>query len=297
MDSFKAALIKLLLHCCALLPLSWARALGRAAVRLYWPFGGRSRKVTERNIQLAFPHLEPTKQQALARRSLAATGELAAEMGHVWLRPWDYVQGLVVSVEGAERITAAQAEGRGVIVLAPHIGNWEIVGLHLGTLGNTVSLYEPPKLQALGPLIERARQRSGATLVPTDSRGLVRLLKSVKGGDISGILPDQAPGDVNSGENVPFMDVPCFTPTLASNMIRRTGALAVFGMAERVSAGFAVRYFPAEDAIYDEDVLVSLAAMNRGVEQCVAHCPEQYQWEYKRFRVRPKQGPGIYDDL
>ncbi|TDG15790.1 bacitracin ABC transporter permease [Seongchinamella unica] len=297
MNGLKAAIIKLFLHFCALLPLSWARALGRTAVHLYWPFGGRSRKVTERNIALAFPELSAAERTQLAKRSLCATGELVAETGHVWLRPWEEIRGLIRSVEGAGLISEAQGEGRGVIVLAPHIGNWEIVGLHLATLGSTVSLYEPPKLAALGPMIERGRQRSGATLVPTDSRGLVKLLKSVKGGGISGILPDQAPGDLNSGENAPFMGHPCFTPTLASNMIRRTGALAVFGLAERIAGGFAVRYFLAEDGIYDEDTQVSLAAMNRGVEACVRYCVEQYQWEYKRFRQRPKQGPGVYDDL
>ena len=297
MNGLKAALIKLYLHFCALLPLSWARALGRGLVHLYWPMGGRSVKVTRRNIELVFTDLSEAEQSKLARRSLCATGELVSELGHVWIRPWDYTRGLIQSAEGSELISAAQAEGRGVIVLAPHIGNWEVVGLHLGTLGSTVSLYEPPKLASLGPMIEKARQRSGATLVPTDSRGLVKLLKSVKGGHISGILPDQAPPDVNSGENASFMGNQCFTPTLASNMIRRTGALAVFGVAKRVSGGFSLHYFAAEDGIYETDTAVSLAAMNRGVEACVRLCPEQYQWEYKRFRVRPKQGPGVYDDL
>ena len=297
MSGLKAALIKLYLHFCALLPLSWARALGRGLVHLYWPMGGRSVKVTRRNIELVYTDLSEAEQSQLARRSLCATGELVSELGHVWIRPWDYTRGLIQSAEGSELISAAQAEGRGVIVLAPHIGNWEVVGLHLGTLGSTVSLYEPPKLASLGPMIEKARQRSGATLVPTDSRGLVKLLKSVKGGHISGILPDQAPPDVNSGENASFMGNQCFTPTLASNMIRRTGALAVFGVAKRVSGGFSLHYFAVEDGIYETDTAVSLAAMNRGVEACVRLCPEQYQWEYKRFRVRPKQGPGVYDDL
>ena len=187
MNAFKAALVKALLRLCSLLPLAWARALGRGIAALYWPWGGRSRKVTERNIQLAFPELPDNERAALARRSLAATAELAAEMGHVWMRPWEHVSGLILEVEGAELISDAQAAGRGVIVLAPHLGNWEIVGLHIGTLGSAVSLYEPPKLTALGPVIEAARQRSGATLVPTDSRGLVKLLKSVKSGNISGI--------------------------------------------------------------------------------------------------------------
>ena len=297
MDTLKAGLIKALLHMLALLPLSTARRLGRMAGSLYWPVGGRSRAVTQRNIDLAYPSLSADEREKLARRSILATAELAAEMGHVWLRPWDYVQSLILEVEGDQQITECLATGRGVIVLAPHLGNWEIIGLHLGLLGDTVSLYEPPAIAGLGPMIEAGRQRSGATLVPTDGRGLARLLRSVKQGNISGILPDQAPRDINSGENASFMGINCFTPTLASNMIRRTGALAVFGFAQRIPGGFTVRYLPVDEAIYDADDHTSLAALNAGVERCVEHCIEQYQWEYKRFRVRPADGPGVYDDL
>ncbi|MEJ2530401.1 MAG: lysophospholipid acyltransferase family protein [Halioglobus sp.] len=294
MNALKSGLVLAILRLCSLLPLGLARALGRGAAHLYWPFRGRSRRVTERNIQGVFPGLSPAARRSLSKRSLCATGELAAEMGHIWMRSWPHVCGLIREVRGPEVVASAQAAGRGVIVLAPHLGNWEMIGLHLPTLGRTVSLYEPPQLKALGPVIERARQRSGATLVPTDNRGLARLLKSVRSGGIAGILPDQVPPDVNAGENSVFMGLPCFTGTLACNMIRRTGALAVFGFAERVPGGFVLHYQAAEQAIYDPDTAVSLAALNRGVEACVRQCVEQYQWEYKRFKVRPRNGPGFY---
>ena len=259
MNGVKAALVKLVLHFCALLPLSWARAFGRLAVSVYWPFGGRSRKVTERNIELAFPELTPAQRKQMAIDSLRETGALGAELGHVWLRPWEYVEGLILSVEGGELISEAQAQGRGVIVLAPHLGNWEIIGLHAGTLGSIVSLYEPPKLTGLGPMIETARQRAGATLVPTDSRGLVKLLRSVKGGKISGILPDQAPRDLASGENIPFMGIPCFTPTLANNMIRRTGALDDAMRAAQKEAGQALEALAVLPPSESRSALESLA--------------------------------------
>ncbi len=297
MDGFKAGLIAAVLRVSSWLPLSVARALGRFAVHLYWPLGGRSRKVTQRNIELAFPELSAAEQRRLAKRSLLATGELVGEMGHVWLRSFDYVQTLYRGVRGAELVTDALAAGRGVICLGPHLGNWEMVGLHIPSLGPSVALFEPPNIAGLGPIMQRARERSGCTLVPTDARGLAKLLKSVKRGQISGILPDQSPDDLASGENSPFMGIDCFTPTLACNMLRRTGALAVFTFAERVPGGFVVHYLPAEDAIYSEDNAESLAAMNRGVEMCVRMAVEQYQWEYKRFRVRPRSGPGVYDDL
>ena len=194
MDQFKALLIKGLLHLSALLPLSVARGLGRLAGRLYWPVGGRSRKVTLHNIRAAFPEMSDTEHRALARRSLIATAETAAEMGHVWIKPWIEASQLVKEAHGTELIINALKEGRGVIGLAPHFGNWEVMGLHLATLGKTVSLYSPPTLKALGPIIEKSRKGSGGTLVPTTSRGLAKLLKSVKAGYISGVLPDHFPG-------------------------------------------------------------------------------------------------------
>ncbi|MEP6389726.1 MAG: lysophospholipid acyltransferase family protein [Halioglobus sp.] len=297
MDFLKVVLIRALLTFFAFLPLSVARAIGRCLALVYWPVGGRSRKVAQRNIELAFPALPAKEQQALARESVMATAELMAESGHVWLRSTKHVQSLVVSCEGDEQIRETVASGRGVIVLAPHLGNWEVVGLHVGTLGDLVSLYEPPKLAGLGKMIKKARERSGALLVPTDARGLAKLLKSVKRGKISGILPDQVPSDIVAGQNSLFFGVEAFTSTLASKMIHRTGALVVFGFARRVPGGFDIRFRSAEPDIYDEDLSVSLAALNRGVEECVRECIEQYQWVYKRFRVRPKNGPGVYDDL
>jgi KDO2-lipid IV(A) lauroyltransferase len=297
MNKINSAFIKAFLHLSALLPLSLVRCLGRLGAAIYWPFGGRSRKVTLKNIRGAYPHLSEPEQRALARRSLLATGEVIAEMGHIWIKPWSKVSGLIVEVYGAELITKALESGRGVVALGPHMGNWELIGLHVATLGKTVSLYEPPKFEALGAVIEQARQHSGATLVPTTRRGLASLLSSVKRGNIAAMLPDQVPGELNSGENSPFMGIPCFTGTLASNIIRRTGALAVFGVAKRVPSGFSIRYELAEPDIYDEDNGVSLAALNRGVESFLTTVPEQYQWEYKRFRVRPKDGPGFYDDI
>lgn len=297
MDKLKGAVVVMLLRVSALLPLSFSRALGRCFAAIYWPLGGRSRKVTEKNIAAVYPALSAKEQCKLAKRSLGATGELIGEMGHIWLKPWDYVSTLILEVHGAELFEQAQSKGRGIVLLAPHLGNWEVLGLHMATLGESVALYEPPKLVALRSLIETARQRSGTRLVPTSRKGLVSLLSSVKNGNLSGILPDQVPGELNAGENSTFLGLPCFTATLASNMIRRTGAVALLGVAVRVPGGFIVRYESADEAIYSQDNTKSLAAVNAGVEQCLRHCPEQYQWEYKRFRVRPKAGPGFYDDL
>lgn len=293
----RARALHFLLLVCGWLPLSAARGLGRLASGLVWPLRPASRRITERNIGLAFPELQAREQRRLARASFSSTAQTACEMGHVWLRDMAHVEGLIRDVSGADAVKDALSRGRGVVVLAPHLGNWEMLGLHLAALGPVVSLYEAPQIDALDGLLRRARERSGARLVPTTSRGIATLVRSVREGHIAGILPDQVPRALNAGLNVPFMNIPCFTGTLACKVIQRSDALAVFGFAQRVAGGFRIRFLLAEDAIYSGDMTDSLAALNRGIETCLRHCPEQYQWEYKRFRERPARHPGPYDTL
>jgi KDO2-lipid IV(A) lauroyltransferase len=297
MNALKTALVRVMLHLGSVLPLGVARGLGRGAGRLSWLIGGRSRRVTQKNIALAWRELNPEQQAKLARDSLCATGELIGEMGHIWLRPWAYVSTLVKSVQGVELVSEALACGRGVVILAPHLGNWEILGLHLGTLGKTVSLYEAPRLAGLGPLIKQARQRTGAQLVPANRSGVASLLRNVRRGGIVGVLPDQVPDNPGSGENIPFMGVPCFTGTLAARLIQRSGALVVFGFAQRVAGGFALHYQAVDSALYSQDRTLALEALNAGIESGLRFCPEQYQWEYKRFRTWPRTKPGFYEGI
>jgi KDO2-lipid IV(A) lauroyltransferase len=289
-----ARFIQVLLTLSSFLPLGLSRWLGRALGSLAWWIGGSARRVTERNIGLAFPELAESERRRLAKRSLQATAELAAEMGYIWNRPWSTVRSHILEVHGAEAVRDALADGRGVMMLGPHLGNWEVVGLHISELGTSVALYEPPHMQALDTMVRRARQRSGSTLVPTDARGLATLVRALKQGGIAGILPDQVPPVVESGENSEFMGIPCFTMTLASKLLARSGARAFFGFAQRIPGGYRLHYLPAAEAIYSEDLQVSLKALNDGVEQCLRLCPEQYQWEYKRFRVRPRGSLDYY---
>ena len=162
-------------------------------------WAGRARRVTERNILFAFPDLSAAEQQTLAKRSLIATGELAAEMGYVWNRPWETVRGKITELDGVDKLKEAIAAGRGVVVLGPHIGNWEVGGLFLSEVGDALALYEPPHMQALDTMIRDARERSGTKLAATDARGLATLVKTLRRGGITGILPDQVPPVIESG--------------------------------------------------------------------------------------------------
>lgn len=296
-DRLIVAMVRLTLWASAKLPLASARRLGRWFGRLYYAIDSHGRRIAERNIALAYPHLCAAEQAALVRGCLEETGALSAEMGHLWAKPWEQVSQLVVEVEGADVLAEALATGRGIIVLGPHLGNWEMLGLHLATQGDLVALFEPPKIAALGELVQQARQHSGGKLVPTTPRGLAALVKSVRNGGVSGILPDQVPEQDNAGMNVPFLGVECFTASLACNLIKRSGAVALMGAAMRVPGGFKLRYIEPDAALYSDDLATALTAMNTEVAKLLNGWDTQYQWQYKRYRTRPKGGINHYQNL
>lgn len=132
-------------------------------------------------------------------------------------------------------------------------------------------------------------------MVPTNQRGVAKLLQTLRQGEMVGILPDQEPPR-EAGVFAPFFSVPALSMQLVSRLINRTGARAVCGFARRLplGKGFEIIFLPADEALYSEDVQTSVTGLNRSVESCIAQAPEQYQWEYKRFKTGPEGKTRLY---
>lgn len=292
--SVKDRAIITLLTLLAKLPLAFNRRLGTLIGDCLWFGHSRSRKVTEKNLQLCLPELAANERQALARRSLQEFGKTMTEMGAVWLWPVPRILDLLRAVHGRELLEQSGAQPLGTIVLAPHIGNWEILGLFLAREYPLTALYQPPESEALDALILRSRTRGGTQLAPTNRRGVLALLKALQGREVIGILPDQVPAR-ESGVFAPYFGVPALTMTLVSSLLKKTGARVVCAYAKRLPrGGFDIFFEPADESIYDEDLTRSVEGLNRSIEMCVRKLPEQNQWVYKRFKKRPEGEPSVY---
>jgi KDO2-lipid IV(A) lauroyltransferase len=295
MDSFKAKLVIVLLKLLAMLSLKNAHRLGAFIGRILWMGDSRSTQTTKDNVELCFPALSLEDQQALIKQSLIETGKLFAEFGMVWEWPTERTLSQIRDVKGKEHFDDIVAKGKGVIVLAPHHGNWEMVGLYLSTLRPMAALYKPPKIKALETYMSGVRGRHGSELVPTNKRGVIRLFSILSNKGMVGILPDQVPGG-NGGIDAPFMGLPANTIKLVTRLIHRTGCEVVSLCAERLpnAEGFDMVFRPADPGIYSEDIETSVAALNRSVENCIQDNPAQYQWEYKRFKGARVNGKKVY---
>lgn len=277
----------------SLFPLRLLHGLARPLSALLWRLSPRLRNVSLANLALCYPSLSPAEREARARQAMRHYARSALEVGVCWYGGRRRFQRLFEAPVGRSLIETELAAGRGVLVLAPHFGAWELLGLAISDV-LAVTLYKPGEDESLNRLLVERRERFGARLVPAGRQGLRAIMEELRAGRGAAVLPDQEPtgGD---GRFAPFFGVPALTGVLAPRLLQRTGVRAVFAACLRLPGGrFQVHFLPAEPALYDPDLDTALAALNRGVEAVVALDPDQYLWGYKRFRARPPGGERVY---
>ena len=265
------------------------QACGRRLAPLVPFVSARIERSVQTNLSLCFPELEPGERRRLERRTLQQGLSAALELGPLWRWERDRVLGLVRAADGLERLASVRASGRGALLIGPHLGAWELVGLYLGARLPMTMLYRPPRLPALESLLRRARERFGARLVPADAAGVRELYRTLDRGEVVGLLPDQDPGR-GAGVWAPFFGVPANTTLLIARLLGRTGAAPFLAWAERLDQGRGYHVHVEElaaEGLASADDARAAAALNQVIEHAVRRRPEQYLWSYRRFRRLP----------
>ncbi len=267
-----------------------------------WPLGlllilipNKQRHCARINVRICLPQYSFLQRQWIWMRSLVETVKTLLESPRFWLGEQDKVLQLIRKVDGLDAVKQATEKGKGVIFIAPHLGNWEIIGQYYSHHFPMVLMYRPQKNKALDNIIRNGRERFGAQLVPSTRKGLAMLLKSLRENKTIGVLPDQNPG-AGAGVYVPFFGIAANTPIFATRLASRTHAAAFIVTAERLAfgRGYHLHIEAASDCLYDEDVKAGAACMNRDMEKIILRRPEQYWWGYNRFRHRPEGEAEIY---
>lgn len=286
---------KFLLLLLARLPLPILHGLGWLAGQLLWWLPSRPARIARRNLEVCLPELAPATRRHLARRSLIASARTLLESLRLWHGSASRVTRLVRRVEGEHWLRNALAEQHGIILLVPHLGNWEMVGLYCSRHYPMTSLYRTQRSAWFDDLILRGRQRFGAELVTTTTRGVRAAVRALKHQRILGILPDQNPG-AGAGVEVPFFGIRTNTPVLPARLARQHKAPIICAWAERLprARGFVIHFEPLDKAIVGVDPEQAAALMNCELERIIRQKPEQYWWSHPRFRYRPEGEEPIY---
>ncbi|WP_028445772.1 lysophospholipid acyltransferase family protein [Chitinimonas koreensis] len=279
-------MLTLLLKFLARWPLWLLHGLGAALGWLgYWLDGGYRRRLAE-NLRASGLAAAGRDYNHLLHRSIVHHGKGALELLAAWGRPGDAVAALVRRCEGWQHVEAALAAHKPIIFVTPHLGGFDVAGRYVSSRlpYPLTAMYRPPKLGWLEPLMQAGRVRDNGRTAPATAAGVRVLMKALKGGEATVILPDQAPG---AGEGVwaDFFGRPAYTMTLLPRLAAATGAVVLFFFAERLpwGRGFALRVYPLQGS-FGGDRESDAATLNRNVEALVRLAPEQYLWSYNRYK-------------
>ncbi len=259
------------------LPLVWVHRLGALAGWLVYQVSPRYRRHLQANLAQA--GFGPEWRLPAAREA----GKQSLELARIWMRSLEETNAQVAEVRGWEHVQAAQAAGRGILFLTPHLGCFEITAQYYSAFGPITVLYRPPRQESLQRMILAGRKRAQLHLAPADLSGVRALIKALKKGEAVGMLPDQAP-KVGEGAWLDFFGRPAYTMTLAARL-SETGATVLMAWGERLPGGrgYRLHFHPPGQAL-EGDTLARAQQINHEIEALIRQCPAQYLWGYNRYK-------------
>jgi KDO2-lipid IV(A) lauroyltransferase len=273
-------------------PAGLAYALGRVYARLLDIAIPRLGRVARRNLEAAYPELEPARREAIVDgvfRSIARVLVTFARFPRIHrgnLDGW-------IRLEGGEYFQKALEAGRGVLFATAHLGNWELSAFAHAMLAAPMSVVvRPLDNPLLDRLVERRRALSGNRAI--GKKDFARsILKALAANRAVGILIDQnaLPGD---GVFVPFFGMPACASTGFAKLAAHSGATVIPGFAlwcER-ERRFVLRFYPPVPM--SGDAARDTAALQAKLEEVIRQYPDQWLWIHRRWKTRPEGEAGFY---
>ena len=256
--------------------------IGNAAA---WLLGRTPNQVSRQmraSIRVCFAEASAAERKRLYRASMRHTCYAMTELGAIWCWPPEKV---LARISQRDICDEFEASTRGRIVLAPHLGSWEMLAVWLGQVCQSMFLYKRMRNRPLDAFVTAARSRSGGTPVPTKKHGLRKLLLELRNGGSLMILPDQRPATNKARIDSRFWGLPAPTTTLVQNLCSRVECDVFMGIAWRSTppGEFGLRILPLEHARLAAAETASADYMNEQIERLAREYVDQYQWGYQRF--------------
>jgi Kdo2-lipid IVA lauroyltransferase/acyltransferase len=280
------------------LPRGLARMLVRGLTLSAYLGLTRLRRVGERNLELALPELPPVERNRILRGLFRNLGAQLVEFCRMprytvkntrnWLR-----------TEGLENYLAAEARGKGVLVLTGHLGGWELSGFYHSLMGHPMGMViRRLDNRLLDEYVNHIRCLHGNRVLHKDdfARGL---LTAMRAGETVGILMDTNMTPPQ-GVFVKFFGIIACTASGLARVALKTGAAVVPGFLvwESAEGKYVLHFGPelrfAESDDHEADILAATQQCNDVLESWIRRYPDQWLWIHRRWKTRPPGESGLY---
>jgi KDO2-lipid IV(A) lauroyltransferase len=229
----------------------------------------------------------------MARENAAEIGKGVTELAWALFRS-DHAVARVRKRYGWEAVERLRAANRPIVFVTPHLGSYDVAGRYLWKHLPILAMYRPHKIFWVDQLLREGRNTGaapdGTNVAPANMAGVRMVLKHLRRGGCSVVLPDQVPG-IGEGEWVEFFGRPAYTMTLLGRLQEASGAALVFCYAERLprGEGYAMHFSALAEPL-PADRREAARRVNAEVEKLVRTAPTQYLWGYNRYK-RPAGAP------
>jgi Kdo2-lipid IVA lauroyltransferase/acyltransferase len=277
----------------ARLPYAIQLKLGCWLGRLIYCLPTKVKLITETNIKLCFPELSIQEQRALIKNNFENLGIGLLETGMAWWLPNQKLKPLL-HIQGIEHAEKALSKGKGIILLSPHFTCLEMIGRLIAMHYAFTALYRPHKKKFIAFLLERFRGKQQVTYIPYNR---MRKLTSA----LLNNQPVWYAYDVDGGKKrsvfAPFFGTACSSLTAISRLVKLTGAavIPIHFFRRDDNSGYEIVLAPALKDFPTEDPVLDATVLNQCLEKAIRQKPEQYIWQYKRFKTRPEREKRFYE--
>jgi KDO2-lipid IV(A) lauroyltransferase len=280
-----------------LIPLKLRVRLLEGLGQLLYKIDGRHRRISQRNLALAFREVGHEERFQIARSAFRNLGRVMAEFSFIPRLTQQNI-GQYVFFEGAENFHRAHEKGKGVLFLTAHFGNWEWMAASFPLLFGRPChvVVRPLDHRFFDGVVERLRTWTGNQTIPKE-KSMGRILRLLKEGEVVGVLLDQnvAPQE---GIFVDFFGALACTNVGMALLALKTGAPVVPAFNTRQADGRYRVFFEPELQLIrtgdkDRDVEKNTELFTQVIERYIRENPDHWFWLHQRWKTRPWQSKKI----
>lgn len=273
------------------LPMRRQYQIGRLIGRILYYIPSKIKHITETNIKLCFPNFSQEERDQFIKKNFESLGMGIIESASAWWTTPTRSQ-CRLTIHGEEHVKSAYAKGKGVILVSPHFTCLEKIGGLIQDKYPFAIMYRPHKKKLIAFLHEHFRQKNIHYIARQQMRETIRTLNKN--------MAIWYAYDVDAGKKrsvfAPFFNISTASLTSVSRLAKMTGAAVVpisFYRCDDESS-YEIILSPPLKNFPSDDLVADATRLNQTLEKGILKKPEQYIWQYKRFKTRPAKEKRFY---
>ena len=249
-------------------------------------------KISRININIAYSSINQKDRESLVKRSVKQSIRSYYETLFCLSRNQTKLNQSIFKVENRFLFTQTNRDF-GLILLSNHNRSVDLLLNQLTNQEDVTAIFKPIKIKVFNEFVRKNRQKSGSNVFETNFTGVKELFAALKRCEAVAMAADQVPAK-NMGVYEIFFGRKVYTTNLIPSLHSKTKApiVSVALHSDNLSNRLYIRY--GSKNTYKEELPYSAKAMNKEIENIININPEDYNWEYKRFKKQEVEDKTIY---